>query len=71
MFEVYNNRITPFRQIRLTLVKFFPARTEGVRRHPHSERGAYPKPGRMVSGVLDRVVVLDRMVALDNSELSA
>ena len=31
------------------------SRTEAVRRHPHSERGAYPKPGRMVSVVLDGV----------------
>ena len=42
-------------------MRFFPARKEGVRRHPRSERGAYPKLGRMVSVVLDRVVVLDNL----------
>ena len=47
------------------MVECFPARMEVVRRHPWSERGGYPKPGRIVSVVLDRVVVLD------NLELSA
>ena len=47
------------------MVECFPARTEGVRRHPWNEHGSYPKQGRMVSVVLFRVVVLD------NSELSA